>query len=414
MSDARVLICPYCGQAQPSGERCRACGGFFEPLSRQASHNAMGPWFVRDPRRPFQPGCSYETLVRLIERRTVNKTSIIRGPTTRQFWTVARRVPGVSHLLGYCHHCDASVDPGDHGCHACGAAFGAYLDRNDLGLPEIRALPWEADVDEGPPGDSPREDRLGWRPRPPGTGMSSFASDDELLGSGWRGGPGVDGGSPARTHSAGPGAVIAPGGPRTPAASSVLEAPAAAPPSLPSAESAAVSAAQRALQRRLARQERTIRALWVAVMLLTVIAGILVIALRPPLPPGASSRGTAPAARPPGTESSTPGPPPVSPPEASPRAAAAAPPDAVLASPPEASPHDDSMADLQRALELLRQADDITRPVAERTADCTSALEILNRMQASTSAADLPEGFEAVLREARRAQERLELTQFYP
>src|SRR5690606_26108798 len=115
----------------------------FEPLSRQATHNSMGPWFVRDPQRPFQPGCSYETLVRLVQRGKVSRLTIVRGPTTRQFWTIAKRVQGIAHLLGFCHECGASVDPGDHGCHACGVTFGAFLDRNYLGLPEYRPLPWE-------------------------------------------------------------------------------------------------------------------------------------------------------------------------------------------------------------------------------------------------------------------------------
>src|SRR5580765_972695 len=148
MTKTKVLICPYCGDTQSAGDRCRSCGGLFEPLSRQASHNAMGPWFIRDENRPFQPGCSYETLIRLIERGQVTKYAIIRSPTTKQFWTVAKRVPGIAHLLGYCHNCDASVDPGDHGCHACGVPFGAYLDRNYLGLPEVRPLPWEAPIEE--------------------------------------------------------------------------------------------------------------------------------------------------------------------------------------------------------------------------------------------------------------------------
>ncbi|MHC5026608.1 MAG: hypothetical protein ACYTGR_07615 [Planctomycetota bacterium] len=179
MAKTKVLICPYCGETQPAGERCSTCGGLFEALSRQASHNAMGPWFVRDMGNPNQPGCSYETLTRLIERERVTKYSIVRGPTTKQFWTVGKRVPGIAHLFGYCHHCDASVDPGDHGCHACGVPFGAYLDRNFLGLPDVRPLPWEADVDAD--GDAivggTRMDSLSFARR----GLSSFASDDELL-----------------------------------------------------------------------------------------------------------------------------------------------------------------------------------------------------------------------------------------
>jgi hypothetical protein len=116
----------------------------FEPLSRQATHNEMGPWYIRSELRPFQPGCSYETLVKLVERGQIDKHTIIRGPTTKQFWTIAKRVPGVAHLLGYCHNCDTAVNVGDHGCHVCGVPFGAYLDRNYLGLPDIKPLPWEA------------------------------------------------------------------------------------------------------------------------------------------------------------------------------------------------------------------------------------------------------------------------------
>jgi len=181
MTKTKVVICPYCGETQSATERCRGCGGLFEPLSRQATHNAMGPWFIRDPGKPFQPGCSYETIVRMIDRGQVSKYSIVRGPTSRQFWTVAKHLPGVAHLLGYCHNCDASVDPGDNGCHVCGVSFGAYLDRNYLGLPDVRPLPWEAgiensssrqsgDVAAGPPGRAPGA-----------VGISGFASDDELI-----------------------------------------------------------------------------------------------------------------------------------------------------------------------------------------------------------------------------------------
>ena len=83
MPDTKVIICPYCGETQHAGERCRACGGFFEPLSRQATQNEMGPWYIRDPRRSFQPGCSYETVAKLVERGQVTRYTVIRGPSTR-------------------------------------------------------------------------------------------------------------------------------------------------------------------------------------------------------------------------------------------------------------------------------------------------------------------------------------------
>jgi len=177
VTPAKLLICPYCGETQATSERCTACGGLFEPLSRQATHNAMGPWYIRDPQQPFRPGCSHDTLMTLIDRGVVTRHTIIRGPTTRQFWTIARRVPGVAHRLGVCHACGADVDPTDHGCHACGAAFSVYYDRNFLGVPDIRPMPWEAQ-DEAFFNGTAATDEPWTVPR---GRLSSFATDEQLF-----------------------------------------------------------------------------------------------------------------------------------------------------------------------------------------------------------------------------------------
>lgn len=192
MAKTKVLICPYCGETQPASDNCKACGGLFEPLSRQATHNAMGPWFIRDAERPYQPGCSYDTLTRLIQRGVVTKLTIVRGPTTKQFWTVAKRVGGIAHLLGYCHQCDSDVSPSDHGCAVCGAAFGGFLDRNYLGLPELRPMPWEESVTDYAgstppggaqltPGGSGSSGVSAFQTAGPGR-ISSFATNEELVG----------------------------------------------------------------------------------------------------------------------------------------------------------------------------------------------------------------------------------------
>ncbi|MDY7107800.1 MAG: hypothetical protein SYC29_04105 [Planctomycetota bacterium] len=266
MTRTKLLICPYCGEAQPVGERCRACGGFFDPLSRQATHNAMGPWFVRDPDRPHRPGCSYETLVQMIERGQVTKYSIIRGPTTRQFWTVARHVPGAAHLLGYCHACDGPVDPDEHGCPHCGVPFGAYLDRNYLGVPDVEAGEWDA-------GDA---DRTG---APAARGLSSFAADEELLD------------PRARTTAGGERRGWDGDGRRR-------NTPEDRPPSdAPSAEEWIASPAVRSMQRRLAGQQRAIRLL--IALLIIVIVGSIVFSLTmaASLRSGASDRAPAESAR---------------------------------------------------------------------------------------------------------------------
>lgn len=106
----------------------------FEPLSRKATQIAMGPWFIRDTRRPFRPGCSYEVIKKQALGGKIKPNTIVRGPTTRQFWSVARNTPGLAHLLGVCHDCGNKVRPSDSSCSKCDAKFNEPMDRNELGL----------------------------------------------------------------------------------------------------------------------------------------------------------------------------------------------------------------------------------------------------------------------------------------
>ena len=134
MSEAPTKhLCPYCGSVGDRADRCAHCGGQFDALSLQATQVAMGPWFVRDPAKPHHPGCSYEVLRKRINAGKISADSIIRGPTTHQFWDLARRVPGVAHLVGYCHACEARTG-GAGRCVKCGQKFVAPAHRNELGL----------------------------------------------------------------------------------------------------------------------------------------------------------------------------------------------------------------------------------------------------------------------------------------
>lgn len=137
----RSVLCPYCGSATPGTDRCSACAGRFDPLSRQATQNHMGPWYVRDERSPHRPGCTYDTLCRLVDAGQVGPDSVIRGPSTRQFWTLARHTPGVAHRLGCCHNCRAPVSRDAFQCPSCQAAFVVDQDRQHLGVGEARPLP---------------------------------------------------------------------------------------------------------------------------------------------------------------------------------------------------------------------------------------------------------------------------------
>lgn len=137
----RSLVCPYCGTITPDTGRCSACNGRFNPLSRQATQNQMGPWSIRDDRLPFRPGCTYETIARLIDQGKISAETILRGPPTRQFWTLARHTPGIANLLGMCHSCQTPVKPDAFACPSCNASFTAERDRQHLGLGPSRPLP---------------------------------------------------------------------------------------------------------------------------------------------------------------------------------------------------------------------------------------------------------------------------------
>ena len=136
MPDRKIVICPYCGAAQTMGSRCGACGVAFDPGTRLNQQLRMGPWFLRDPQHPFRAGRSYEEMVERVEEGDITRYSIVRGPTTGQLWTVARKTPGLAHLLGDCYACNAKIPPGTTRCPECDTSFIVWDDRNTLGLPE--------------------------------------------------------------------------------------------------------------------------------------------------------------------------------------------------------------------------------------------------------------------------------------
>lgn len=139
----RAVLCPYCG-GSATGGRCEHCGGLFEPLSMQATQNEMGPWFIRDLANPFRPGCSHQTLRRLAERGRIAPETVLRGPTTRQFWSFARNVRGVANLLGECHNCHGPASAEEYMCRSCGAVFEAPKDRQHFGVGPVRLIPGQA------------------------------------------------------------------------------------------------------------------------------------------------------------------------------------------------------------------------------------------------------------------------------
>lgn len=136
MSKQRILVCPICGETQPESSLCTSCGVSLVKDDLLIAEGGIGPWWVRDESLPHNPGMTYDHLAELARRGKLERHTLLRGPTTRQLWMVARRVAGIAHLLERCHECGAHVNPKDRSCSECNVPFLAYRDRNNLGLDE--------------------------------------------------------------------------------------------------------------------------------------------------------------------------------------------------------------------------------------------------------------------------------------
>ncbi|MEE2912763.1 MAG: hypothetical protein VX436_03055 [Planctomycetota bacterium] len=157
MTKQRILVCPICGETQRETSVCCSCETSLDPNGLLHAEGAVGPWWVRNEEQPFCPGMTYDHIVAMARKGEFERHSLVRGPTTRQLWTVARHVPGIAHILGRCHKCDAHVSPKTRPCPECKAPFLAYRDRNNLGLDN--SDPSEGEID----------------------GMSSFLNDTSIL-----------------------------------------------------------------------------------------------------------------------------------------------------------------------------------------------------------------------------------------
>lgn len=148
VTKAEAILCPYCGSRQKVCLACESCGGRFDVASLQATQNDMGSWFVRDSRRPHFVGYSYQAIVAAIRSGEIGRDQIVRGPSTRQLWTVARRAAGIAHLFGRCYACQGPVTSEDGNCTACGTRPSGFNDRNFFGLPQVEGLPQQPIPDE--------------------------------------------------------------------------------------------------------------------------------------------------------------------------------------------------------------------------------------------------------------------------
>ncbi len=120
---------------QKPAHNCESCGGHFDVWSLAATHNEMGTWFVRDSRNPHFVGLSYAAMLEMIHRHEIGRDTVVRGPSTGQFWTFARRAPGLAQYFGRCAACQFPIDESARVCTACHAPAGPETQRNEYGLP---------------------------------------------------------------------------------------------------------------------------------------------------------------------------------------------------------------------------------------------------------------------------------------
>jgi hypothetical protein len=114
------IVCPFCGHISEIGTAtCKHCGLENSHITRTATRNKIGPWYVWQARNPSAPGMNWATLIALIKKGRVTPRSIMRGPTTGQLWRFAARVKGVSREFGVCWHCAASIQSSARVCPAC-------------------------------------------------------------------------------------------------------------------------------------------------------------------------------------------------------------------------------------------------------------------------------------------------------
>jgi len=126
-------LCCVCGHDKAAGDECPQCETIFSPAD-EATRITLGGWFIHGKAHAYKPGMSYEHLRKEIEIGSVTGRSIVRGPTTHQFWQLAKNTPGIAHLTGSCHACSEKVAASSTSCPACNASFSVPSDADWVGL----------------------------------------------------------------------------------------------------------------------------------------------------------------------------------------------------------------------------------------------------------------------------------------
>ncbi len=156
---AESVVCPFCAhvRADAAGS-CPKCTMEDTATTRRSTGERIGPWFVLQRRNPTAPGLRLSVLLTLARRGHVTPKSIVRGPTTGQFWRYAAQVKGLSRVFGLCWHCGAGVSPDAATCPRCKSAQEIPDDPDQFleshaALPVMREVSTREEIEQDP---SPR------------------------------------------------------------------------------------------------------------------------------------------------------------------------------------------------------------------------------------------------------------------
>ncbi len=135
------VVCPFCAHIRTdAGGSCPKCTMEDTASTRRSTGERIGPWFVLQRKNPTAPGLRLSVLLTLARRGHVTPKSIVRGPTTGQFWRYAAQVKGLSRVFGLCWHCGSGVSPDASTCPKCRSAQ-EIPDEPDQFLESHAALP---------------------------------------------------------------------------------------------------------------------------------------------------------------------------------------------------------------------------------------------------------------------------------
>ncbi len=113
-------VCPFCGtQRETDLGACTQCSLEDTPTTRTATRGKLGPWYVLQSRNPSAPGMNFATLMTLVQKGRVTARSVLRGPTTGQFWRHAAKVKGVSREFMLCWNCGSDIAKNARACPSC-------------------------------------------------------------------------------------------------------------------------------------------------------------------------------------------------------------------------------------------------------------------------------------------------------